>query len=79
MLLCVKHGLGFEGIAEVYRAGIDFAKPDESGRFLPADEQFRSEYLPSGMIRIPKEVSGLDESLETDRKVLEVLLRDIKK
>jgi mannitol-1-phosphate 5-dehydrogenase len=79
MLLCVKHGMGFEGIAKVYRAGIDFAKPDESGRFLPADEQFRSEYFPSGITRIPREVSGLDEFLEADRRVLEVLLRNIKK
>jgi mannitol-1-phosphate 5-dehydrogenase len=79
MLLCAKHGLDFDGIAKVYRAGIDFAKPDESGRLFPTDQQFRSKYLPSGMIRIPREVSGLDEALEADRKVLEAVLRNIRK
>lgn len=73
MLLCAKHGFSFDGIARVYRAGIEFAKPDESGRLFPQDEKFRAEYLPSAIGRIPREVSGLDPSSETDKKVLEVL------
>jgi mannitol-1-phosphate 5-dehydrogenase len=75
MLLCVKHGLCFEKIAEVYGAGIAFAKPDESGRLFPLDEQFRAKYLPAGIDRIPAEISGLDASVGTDKKVLEVLTK----
>jgi mannitol-1-phosphate 5-dehydrogenase len=75
MLLCAKHGLDFEGIAGVYKAGITFAKPDENGRLFPLDSEFRAKYLPAGIDRIPVEISGLDESIEMDKKVLEVLTR----
>jgi mannitol-1-phosphate 5-dehydrogenase len=73
MLLCAKHNLCFEGIARVYRAALDFAKPGEDGRLLPEDAAFRAEYLPSGIKRIPAEVSGLDRTLEADGKVLALL------
>jgi mannitol-1-phosphate 5-dehydrogenase len=75
MLLCAKRGLNFEGIAEIYRAGINFAKPDENGRLFLLDDEFRAKYLPARINRIPVEISGLDESVETDKKVLEVLAK----
>jgi mannitol-1-phosphate 5-dehydrogenase len=44
MLLCAKHRLSFDAIAEVYRAALDFACPDENGALFPADAGFRKKY-----------------------------------
>jgi mannitol-1-phosphate 5-dehydrogenase len=78
MLLCAKYAFPFDGIARVYRAGVEFAKPDESGRLFPADEKFRATYLPSDIRKIPVEVSGLDISIDADKKVMEILSADEK-
>jgi mannitol-1-phosphate 5-dehydrogenase len=44
MLLCAKHGLPFEAIAEVYRAALKFTAPAEDGTLFPADNEFRKMY-----------------------------------
>ena len=83
MILCVKHGLPFDAIAEVYRAALDFACPDENGALFPADAEFRKKYAldkkaAAGALSIPvvaiiKEVSGLDPNDEIDAVVIGAL------
>ncbi|MDR0403781.1 MAG: mannitol-1-phosphate 5-dehydrogenase [Treponema sp.] len=63
MILCAKHRLPFDTVAEVYRAALDFACPGEDGALFPADAEFRKKY-------------GLDknaESGETDETGAEAI------
>jgi mannitol-1-phosphate 5-dehydrogenase len=71
MLLCAKQGLPFGAIAEVYRAALDFAAPDEQGVLFPGDAQFREAVLSRGIETVLQDVSGLDQ--ERDAAVYRVL------
>ncbi len=74
MLLCAKRGLPFGAIAEVYRAALSFAAPDESGALFPDDARFRSEQLPLGTAALLKSVSRLDPDVPADARVVEGVL-----
>jgi mannitol-1-phosphate 5-dehydrogenase len=76
MRLCARHKLPFEGIAQVYRAALEFAAPDEKGRLFPEDARFRSELLPRGRETLLKTVSGLDPADPADKRVMDVLLNE---
>jgi mannitol-1-phosphate 5-dehydrogenase len=84
MLLCAKHNLPFDVIAEVYRAALDFACPGEDGGLFPADAEFRKKYAlphPPGetgrtaavLPAILTEVSGLDGKDPADSLVYDSL------
>ena len=79
MLLCAKHDLPFTGIAQAYRAALEFAAPAEDGTLFPADKEFRNAYeldktkpgnAPSKLEQILREVSGLDSSRTEDALVI---------
>jgi mannitol-1-phosphate 5-dehydrogenase len=78
MLLCAKHALPFDAIAEVYRAALDFAASGEDGALFPPDARFREKYVqphagPGGLSAVIHEVSGLSEDKETDSPVIAAL------
>jgi mannitol-1-phosphate 5-dehydrogenase len=78
MLLCARHGRPFGGIAEVYRAALGFAASGENGLLFPEDARFHAEYPPAeppfrNMEKILINVSGLDPSDTTDRRVINTL------
>jgi mannitol-1-phosphate 5-dehydrogenase len=79
MLLCARHALPFEGIAEAYRAALDFTASGENGLPFPEDARFHAEYPPTGplprdMEKLLTSVSGLDPFDTTDRRVMNALL-----
>jgi mannitol-1-phosphate 5-dehydrogenase len=76
MLLAAKHGLPFDAAAEVYRAALEFAAPDEQGRLFPEDERFRAEILPLGRGAILKTVSALDPAIPADSSVIAAVTQD---
>ncbi|MDR2019660.1 MAG: mannitol-1-phosphate 5-dehydrogenase [Treponema sp.] len=71
MLLCAKQGLPFGAVAEVYRAALDFAAPDEKGALFPGDARFREAVRSRGVETALQEVSGLDR--ERDAAVYRTL------
>ncbi|MDR2785070.1 MAG: mannitol-1-phosphate 5-dehydrogenase [Treponema sp.] len=80
MLLCAKHGLPFGAIADVYRAAMDFACPDEDGVLFPPDAEFRKRYaLPCPSTGyLSKEPGGTGESgMETIRAALPAILTEV--
>jgi mannitol-1-phosphate 5-dehydrogenase len=76
MLLCARRGLPFEGIAEVYRAALDFTASGENGLPFPEDARFHAEAgpPPRDMEKLLTSVSGLDPFDTTDRRVMNALL-----
>ena len=58
-LLCERHGLGWTGIAEVFRAALGFGAANDDGSKFPADESFRSMLASGGLRTVLAEVCGL--------------------
>jgi mannitol-1-phosphate 5-dehydrogenase len=71
MLLCEKHGLPYDRIAEAVTAAFDFRAADENGRLFPADAAFAEEDYPRGIDHILKNVCGLSEAVPLEGRVLE--------
>jgi mannitol-1-phosphate 5-dehydrogenase len=74
-LLCERHGLGWGGIADVFRAALDFGATDESGAPFPADSAFRERLHEEGIRSILGSVCRLDWANVFDARVAAVLLR----
>jgi hypothetical protein len=81
MLLCTKHGLHFNTIAEVYNAALDFAAPGEDGALFLPDVQFREEYGLDGaftektLSAILVVVSGLNRETVPDALLVDAVAR----
>jgi mannitol-1-phosphate 5-dehydrogenase len=79
MLLCAKHGLSFNTIAEVYCAALDFAAPGEDGALFLPDLEFREEYRLGGVLTdkalstILAAVSGLNREAAPDSLLVDVV------
>jgi mannitol-1-phosphate 5-dehydrogenase len=84
MLLCARRGIDFGAIAGVYRAALGWKAVDEDGKLFPADDAFHTgmmagksadEALESASLM--SALSGLDDSSDAKKKVLETLKRTV--
>ncbi|OHE62954.1 MAG: mannitol-1-phosphate 5-dehydrogenase [Treponema sp. GWB1_62_6] len=74
LLLLARRGLPSRAVAEVYRAALEFAAPDENGRLFPDDERFRRDELPKGTEAILRGVSMLDPAESADARAISAVL-----
>ncbi len=68
-LLCERHGLGWTGIARVFRAALAFGAANEDGSKFPPDESFRSMFASRGLQAVLTEVCGLDRADPVEAQV----------
>ncbi|MFP4378918.1 MAG: mannitol-1-phosphate 5-dehydrogenase [Candidatus Sumerlaeia bacterium] len=73
-LLCAKHGLLFDKIADAICAGMEFRKGDENGKLHPADQDFVDDIYPKGKDFILKSICGLDDKNTEDREVINCVM-----
>jgi mannitol-1-phosphate 5-dehydrogenase len=83
MLLCARRNVDFSTIARVYHAALEWKAIDKDGKLFPVDEKFHYDFLayksPREALASPKfmaAVSGLDDSCDEKRKVLDVLRKE---
>jgi mannitol-1-phosphate 5-dehydrogenase len=68
-LLCERHGLAWDAIADVFRAALTFDATDESGKPFPADTEARELLEREGIQAFLSQVCGLDGSTEFDARL----------
>lgn len=71
LLLDIKHGIDPEATIKVLAAALLFRATDEHGKLYPRDEEFVRHWYPTGVEAILTSLSGLNESDEVHRRIIE--------
>ena len=74
MLLCARHRLPFDAIADAYRAAIGFDCPDESGAVSADDRSFLADAAERGVRWVLTTVSSLDPADPVDARVIAAVI-----
>ncbi len=71
--LCIKHGLPFEDILDVFAAAVTFTAPDQNGKPFERDVEFVRKLKSDGLKKTLTEMCSLNS--EEDSKLLEAIER----
>jgi mannitol-1-phosphate 5-dehydrogenase len=79
MLLCRKHGLACDEIADAVAAGCAFKAADENGKRPDSDINFTDNIMPQGIGRVMADVCNLSEAVSMEADVMGVIAEAVKR